>query len=156
MGRHQAIPLLVQQIAPGQTTVAYGPHVLANFGCNLQVEVATASAFVKAVTPVPRQSITVMAHRDTGATRTTISSVIAQHLALVQMGVAPAQTANGPTLNPTYAIDLLFVGSTSPRNSISASARAHCPSRSPLMRRRQPIPATLGCYSAETSWRLGT
>jgi hypothetical protein len=113
MGRHHALSVVIQQIAPGQQAIGVAPIALMNVGCNLQVEIATARAFVNNVAnPVPRRSLTVMSHLDTGASRTTISSVIAQHLNLVQTGVAPAQTANGPTLNPTYAVDLLFGAST--------------------------------------------
>jgi hypothetical protein len=113
MGRHHALSVVIQQIAPGQQFLGVAPIALMNVGCNLQVEIATASAFVNNVSnPTPRRTLTVMSHLDTGASRTTISPVIAQHLGLVQTGVAPAQTANGPTLNPTYAIDLLFGAST--------------------------------------------
>jgi aspartyl protease len=101
----------IQQPTLGQFAVALAPDTLANLGCNLLVEVATASAFTQnPTTPMPRHSAQVMAHLDTGARRTNISTVLAQQLGLVQMGVGSSQTANGPASNPTYAIDLLFVG----------------------------------------------
>lgn len=123
MGRHQALHFAIQQV-PGQTVITLGPTVLNSLGCNLQVEIATAAAFVnKLANPTPRKSIVLMAHLDTGASRTTISPVLAQYLGLVQTGVAPAQTANGTTQNPTYAIDIVFVGTTlAPRVDLSVGS----------------------------------
>lgn len=112
MGRHQVLQFSVQRTS-GQTVIGLAPAPLLLVGCNFQVEIATATAFVSAVAnPTPRKSIVVMAHLDTGASRTTISPVLAQHLGLVQTGVGHAQTGNGATQNPTYAVDLVFVGTT--------------------------------------------
>lgn len=114
MGRAQSIPIILQPSRANQPpSIGMGFHTLANLGCNLRVEVATASAFVNNVLkPAQRQSIQVWGHLDTGAGRTAISSVIASHLGLIQTGVSPIQTANGSALNPTYAIDLLFAGTS--------------------------------------------
>jgi hypothetical protein len=113
MGRAHSASLNVQPpAAPGGVpVVGFYPQALTAFGCNLLVEVATASAFVASVVnPVPRRSIQVMAHLDTGANPTSISTVLAQHLGLVQTGIVPSQTAGGLVLNNTYAVDILFVG----------------------------------------------
>jgi hypothetical protein len=111
MGAHRVLAIGLQQLPSGQHAIVLGPQALQGLGCNLQVEVATATAFVSnATNPVQRQSIMVTAHLDTGADITTISPVLAQHLGLVQTGVRSANTANGVALNPTYAIDLTFVG----------------------------------------------
>jgi hypothetical protein len=86
------------------------PYQLTNLGCNIHVEVATSSAFVNsAVNPAARKSLQVFAHFDTGASQTTISPVLAQHLGLVQTGAGTTSTANGLVTNPTYAVDLQFL-----------------------------------------------
>jgi hypothetical protein len=115
MGRTQLVALHVQPpVAPGgQPAIGFLPQWLTAVGANFQVEVGTASAFVNnAANPSPRKAIQIMAHLDTGANPTAISPIVAQHLGLVQTGVAPGQTAGGPILNPTYAVDILFVGTT--------------------------------------------
>jgi hypothetical protein len=126
MGRHQVLMFQAAQVAPGQLAVMMGPQNLAGQGCNLQVEIATSSLFVNGANPanpVVRQAITVMAHLDTGAGSSMISPVLALHLALVQTGVAQHQTANGQVQLPTYAIDLLFAGtSLSARKDLPVAA----------------------------------
>jgi len=114
MGRAQSIAFMLQPTRPGQPpTLGVGPHTLANLGYNLRVEIATASAFVNNVpSPAQRQSIQVWGHLDTGAARTAISPIIATHIGLVQTGASAIHTANGSALNPTYAIDLIFAGTT--------------------------------------------
>jgi hypothetical protein len=113
VGRHHTVSVLIQQVGPGQQALAVVPTTLMHLGCNLQVEIATARAFVNNLSsPLPRRSLTVMAHLDTGASQCNISPIIAKHLGLVATGVTSAQTANGTVQNPTYAIDLLFGAST--------------------------------------------
>ena len=110
MGRKHVFSPNAQMVGAA-VAVGFSPRALLASGCNMQVEVATASAFVADPTnPTPRKSILVMAHLDTGASKTQISPHIAQHLGLTSTGVATANTANGPATNPTYAVDLTFVG----------------------------------------------
>lgn len=104
MGRTHFLALGIHPLPGGNVTVQVGPQLLANVGCNVLVEVATAAAFVNDPTnPTPRRQITLLAHVDTGAIQTTISHVIAQHLGLVQTGSSQAHTANGSATNPTVA-----------------------------------------------------
>jgi hypothetical protein len=86
------------------------PPALSGLGCNMLVEIATASAFVSnPAAPAQRRSIQVWAHLDTGANPTSISLTLAQHLSLVPTGVSQSQTAAGPVTNPSYAVDLVFL-----------------------------------------------
>jgi hypothetical protein len=106
MGRAQILQFTSHSApAPG-----VGEVLLAQRGCNLQVEVGTASAFV--ASPEERRSLVVWAHLDTGASQTTISLRLAAQLGLTQIGVVSSHTAGGRVTNPTYAIDLAFVGAT--------------------------------------------
>jgi hypothetical protein len=116
MGRaHVLNPSLVPGPGAGQARLLMGPQALAQVGANLQVEVATASAYVNSASqPVPRQSLVVWAHLDTGASHTSISPALAQHVQLTSIGLGPAsQTANGlAPAQPAFAIDLVFVGTS--------------------------------------------
>jgi aspartyl protease len=117
MGRAQVLQLAVHP----QHGLVMASLPLRRRGCNLQVEVGTASAFVS--DPTQRQSITLWAHLDTGASQTTISSTVAAHLGLAPLGIASAHTAGGRVANATYAIDLAFVGTTlAPRVDLSVGS----------------------------------
>ena len=56
----------------------------------------------------PHRTITVMALLDTGATRTCISEIIADVLALSPVGFSKAYTASGIEEFADYAVDILF------------------------------------------------
>ena len=78
---------------------------------NLMVEISTASAFRQpGPDPQPLKSMSVMAHLDTGASRTSINQQLAIDLGLIQTGVGQSMTAAGQHTSPNYAIDLAFVG----------------------------------------------
>lgn len=102
----------------GQTRVggtSHGPHSLQNMGYNMLVELSTASAFLNSnpnARPVQRQSITVVAHFDTGATKTSIDASIAQHLGLIPTGQSTHRTASGQQTTFDYAVDMSFIGSS--------------------------------------------
>lgn len=125
MGNRHVIAIRAQ-IVGGQMSVGLAPTQLMTIGCNIHVEVATAEAFVSdPANPLPRKSIVVIGHLDTGASHTHISPLIAQYLGLSQVGVGKMHTAGGQTSNPTYAIDLTFVGcSLAPRNNLAVGSCA--------------------------------
>jgi hypothetical protein len=112
MGRVQVFHANLN-IGPKGPALSLSPQRLMDLGCNLRIEVATATAFVSHPTnPITRNGLVVWAHLDTGASKTTISGVLAAHLGLVAMGSSSSMTANGQVSTPTYAVDLLFVGTT--------------------------------------------
>ena len=96
---------------PPGTQVSFGtsPVPLIRFGYNMAVEVATATAFRQNTTAQPLKTTMLMAHLDTGATRTSIDSKLAQSLQLIPTGIGTFQSAGGPRTTPNYAIDLAFV-----------------------------------------------
>ena len=86
------------------------PDALTLRGCNILVEVSTASAFVaQKMNPVSKKTIAVMAHLDTGASLTTLDKRLADWLQLTSTGDSPISTANGVVLTPNYAIDISFL-----------------------------------------------
>ncbi len=88
--------------------VNVNPNQLLQIGFNLPVEITTATMFRQPPNPEPFNSITVMAHFDTGASITSIDLRLAQHLKLIPTGQSVQHTANGSVKNPTFAIDLAF------------------------------------------------
>jgi len=81
-------------------------------GFNIPLIVQTPS--VLCTPPISRtpKSIMVMAHFDTGATRTSIASEIAQALELETTGYSNTHTAAGLTTFPDYTVDILFLNGT--------------------------------------------
>lgn len=77
-------------------------------GCNLPVEISTATADRQPPNPISLRNILVMAHLDTGASITSIDIGLANYLNLVPTGEAFNQTAAGSQSMPTYVIDLSF------------------------------------------------
>lgn len=99
--------------ASGTTVGIQQSHVmLAQVGFNLMVEISTASAFLNVGNPIPRKTIAVMAHLDTGASLTSIDHSVAQHLGLITIGQQRIGTASGLSIVNNYAIDLAFLGTT--------------------------------------------
>jgi len=64
--------------------------------------------------PLKKQlkTATVIALLDTGASRTSISDVIAKNLELEPVGFSSIATAAGPKVFPDYAVDILFPNSS--------------------------------------------
>lgn len=57
------------------------------------------------------KSVSVMAHFDTGASRTSIDIKLAEFLGLIPVGAGISHTAGGPVQMPNYAVDISFPGS---------------------------------------------
>ncbi|MDR1829560.1 MAG: retroviral-like aspartic protease family protein [Candidatus Fibromonas sp.] len=93
-----------------QVGVVVSPLQLLMSGLNLQVAISTASADLQ--NPgFDKNSISaevVIAHFDTGASRTSIDIKLAKKLKLMPTGPSTVYTANGPVKMPAYAIDLHF------------------------------------------------
>jgi len=96
---------------PKGTQVAVGTSAvsLQRFGFNMPIEISTASAFRQGANPAQLKTITVMAHFDTGASRTSIDDGLAQHLGLIPTGVGTIRTAAGPKTMNNYAVDVAFL-----------------------------------------------
>jgi len=77
-------------------------------GFNMIVEISTASIFKKPPLNMPLNSISVMAHFDTGASSTSIDIELAKHLNLLAIGQSESHTASGPQVMPNFAIDISF------------------------------------------------
>ena len=76
-------------------------------GFNLPVSISTPK------NPNPEQvqdikSVTVMAHFDTGASKTSIDTKLAEFLGLIPVGAGIIHTAAGKTQMPNYAVDISF------------------------------------------------
>ncbi len=89
--------------------ISHTPNILANLGLNLLVELSTASAFSNK--NIEKKYCSAMGLVDTGATRTSIDTHLAQYLNLIPIGMSTAITAAGPQKTNDYAIDLTFIGS---------------------------------------------
>jgi hypothetical protein len=93
-----------------QVSISESPLPLLSFGLNLPVAISTASAdlhnpnFDKKLA----SSLVIIAHLDTGASRTSIDINLAKKLNLIPTGPSTVYTANGPVKMPAYAIDLHF------------------------------------------------
>lgn len=87
------------------------PAPLMNSGFNIPVTITLSSMFREISPEATIKSVTVMAHFDTGASKTNIDMHIADMLGLSAVGVSKSHTAAGPTETAEYAIDLSFPGS---------------------------------------------
>lgn len=86
------------------------PIPLMKSGFNIPITI-TPSSMVREMAPdKAMKSITIMAHFDTGASKTNIDTHIAEILGLSAVGVSKAHTAAGLTQTSEYAIDLSFPG----------------------------------------------
>ena len=85
------------------------PLNLSHFGLNLPITVSPASAQIQMpIKDSNAPAVGVMAHLDTGASRTTISIKLAEFLDLTPTGLVPVITAGGVHKMTTFAIDLYF------------------------------------------------
>lgn len=98
-------------LTPGTTVgLQNSPIPLLQVGFNMLVELSIASVFLKSINPPTlNKTITVMAHFDTGASRTSIEHSIASHLGLIATGQQQIGTANGFAQSNNYALDIAFL-----------------------------------------------
>ena len=82
-------------------------HLL-EYGFVIPLIIQTPSALHLPPKSKPLKSSTVMALLDTGASRTCISNIIADELDLEPVGASRSFTASGVSVNPDYAVDILF------------------------------------------------
>ena len=101
----QTIPPL-----PSGTRVNFkiSPVPLMLGGFDIPVIVSTASAYQIPNNPQPVKSIQILAHFDTGASKTSIDIELAKQLELVSTGESPSNTAAGFRKAIDFVIDLSF------------------------------------------------
>jgi hypothetical protein len=92
--------------------VRFSPLPLGKQGFNIPVEISTASIFRQPPTPLPLNTLIVMAHFDTGATITSLSLALAQKLGFVSVGDSPSYTAAGLQVMPNFVADISFPNTT--------------------------------------------
>jgi hypothetical protein len=95
-------------VAGTRVATSLSPTALLNIGFNIPLEIVTATIFRQPPNQTPLSSIVVMAHFDTGASRTSIDINLAKHLNLQPIGQSLSYTAAGPQLMPDYAVDIGF------------------------------------------------
>jgi len=93
-----------------QIGINSSPFPLLLMGLNLPVVISTASLYLENpnFNKALASSITILAHLDTGATKTSIDIGLAKHLNLTPTGSLQSTTAAGLITMPTFAIDLQF------------------------------------------------
>lgn len=89
-------------------SISSSPIPLAKEGFNLLVSVSTASSIKSANPSQEIKTAVVMAHFDTGASRTNIDVKLAEYMGLVPTGMGTSNTANGSSITPNYAVDISF------------------------------------------------
>ena len=99
-------------VAGTRITTGLSPIALLNIGFNIPIEISTATIFRQPPNQSPLSSIVVMAHFDTGASRTSIDINLAKHLNLQAIGQSVSYTAAGPQLMPDFAVDIGFPNTT--------------------------------------------
>ena len=105
----QTIPPL-----PINTRVAINmsPFPLVFNGLNIPVIISTASAYRLPNEPNSIKTTQILAHFDTGATKTSIDIELAKQLSLIPIGESPSHTAAGLMQATDFVIDLSFPGPT--------------------------------------------
>ena len=93
-----------------QVTIAASPFSLMQSGFNIPVSISTASSVRSANPKTKVDTIIVMAHFDTGASKTSIDQNLAKRLNLSAVGLSPVNTAAGIVHTPNYAVDISFPG----------------------------------------------
>ena len=100
-------------------------------GFNLPVIVSTASAFQIPNNPQSVKTMQIVAHFDTGASKTSIDLELAKQLNLIPTGETPSNTAAGLRKAIDFVIDLNFPGaSLSPFRNLQISS---CELSTPIM-----------------------
>ncbi len=87
------------------------PVPLMQTGFNIPLSISTPSS-AKTLNPdIVIRSATIMAHFDTGASKTSIDTGLATYLGLTPVGISPIHTAAGKVDMPNFAVDITFPGS---------------------------------------------
>ena len=81
-------------------------------GFNMQVLISTASAYQIPNNPESVKTVQILAHFDTGATKTSIDIGLAKQLNLIPIGESPSHTAAGLRQATNFVIDLSFPGAS--------------------------------------------
>jgi len=99
---------------PPNTSVALNisPLPLIFNGVNLPVIISTASVYRPPNNPGSVNTAQILAHFDTGATKTSIDIGLAKQLNLIPTGQSPSHTAAGLRQATDFVIDLSFPGQT--------------------------------------------
>ena len=98
---------------PSQQTranLSFSPVPLSVFGLNIAVSVSTPSLEKLQNPNVEIRTATILAHFDTGASKTSIDTALAERLGLVAVGLSEIHTAAGSVLMPNFAVDISFPG----------------------------------------------
>lgn len=105
-----AAQLRTNPALPSGTSIslAFTPQPLVQSGFNFPVSISAASLLKRTSPAEGTKTITVMAHFDTGASKTSIDTGLADYIGLVPVGMAPIHTAAGLTQMPNYAVDISF------------------------------------------------
>ena len=86
------------------------PFPLMFDGLNLPVIISTASAYSMPNDPQKIKTTQILAHFDTGATKTSIDIGLAKEMNLIPIGESPSHTAAGLRQATDFVIDLSFPG----------------------------------------------
>ncbi|WP_461255979.1 pepsin/retropepsin-like aspartic protease family protein [Treponema sp. R80B11-R83G3] len=101
----QTSPPLPSNVKVSISTV---PFPLMFDGLNIPVLISTASAYRSTIDPHSIKTAQILAHFDTGATKTSIDIELAKKLNLIPIGESPSHTAAGLRQATDFVIDLGF------------------------------------------------
>jgi len=116
MGSIRSLSIGVQTSPPLPSTTRVNfnvsPIPLMLSGFNIPVIVSTASAYHIPNNPQSVKTAQIMAHFDTGASKTSIDVELAKQLDLIPTGESPSNTAAGMRQAIDFVIDLNFPGAS--------------------------------------------
>jgi hypothetical protein len=97
---------------PANTKISIltAPFPLMFDGFNFPVLISTASAYQSPINPHSIKTAQILAHFDTGASKTSIDVELAKKLNLIPIGESPSHTAAGLRQATDFVIDLGFPG----------------------------------------------
>jgi len=93
-----------------KVSIITAPFPLMIDGLNIPVLISTASAYRSPIDPNSIKTAQILAHFDTGATKTSIDIELAKELNLIPIGESPSHTAAGLRQATDFVIDLSFPG----------------------------------------------
>jgi len=93
-----------------KVSITTAPFPLMIEGLNISVLISTASAYRLPNDPKSVKTSQILAHFDTGATKTSIDIELAKELNLIPIGESPSHTAAGLRQATDFVIDLSFPG----------------------------------------------
>lgn len=91
-----------------KVSIVTAPFPLLFDGLNIPVIISTASAYQSPIDPNSIKTAQILAHFDTGATKTSIDIELAKELNLIPIGESPSHTAAGLRQATDFVIDLGF------------------------------------------------